>query len=50
MSEVKASLIRSRKGRFVLCLLLGLTLLAPTAFADKKKKKAAEGPKVAAPD
>jgi DNA-binding beta-propeller fold protein YncE len=50
MSEVKASLIRSRKGRFVLCLLLGLTLLAPTAFAGKKKKKGAEEPKVAAPD
>jgi len=39
MSEVKASLIRSRKGRLVLCLMLGLTLLAPiSAFADKKKK------------
>src|ERR1035441_756512 len=44
MSEVKASLIRSRsrKARVVMCLMLGLTLLAPvSAFADKKKKDAA---------
>src|ERR1035438_2646833 len=43
MSEVKASLIRSRnrKARVVMCLMLGLTLLAPgSAFADKKKKDA----------
>lgn len=47
MSEVKASLIRSRKGRLVLCLMLGLTLLAPiSAFAGKKKKKATEPAKI----
>ncbi|HYW37650.1 MAG TPA: SMP-30/gluconolactonase/LRE family protein [Terriglobales bacterium] len=47
MSEVRASLIRSRKSRFVLCLMLGLTLLAPiSAFADKKKKKVAEPKKI----
>jgi DNA-binding beta-propeller fold protein YncE len=45
MSEVKASLIRSRKG-WLVCLMLGLTLLAPiSGFADKKKKKAAAEPK-----
>jgi sugar lactone lactonase YvrE len=43
MSEVRASLIRNRKGRLVLCLMLGLTLLAPvSAFAGKKKKAATE--------
>lgn len=36
-------LICSRKSRFLLCLMLGLTLLAPiSAFAGKKKKDAAE--------
>jgi len=47
MSEVSASLIRNRKGRLVLCLMLGLTLLAPiSAFAGKKKKAAAEPKKM----
>jgi sugar lactone lactonase YvrE len=46
MSELKASMIRGRHGRFVLCLMLGLTLLAPVcAFAGKKKKDAAAEPK-----
>ncbi len=44
MSEFSASLIRNRKARLVLCLILGLTLLAPvSAFAGKKK--AAKEPK-----
>jgi sugar lactone lactonase YvrE len=45
MSDVKASLIRGRshKARFVLWLMFGLMLLAAgSAFADKKKKAAAE--------
>jgi DNA-binding beta-propeller fold protein YncE len=50
MSDTKASLIRARnrKAWFVMCLMLGLTLLAPgAAFADKKKKDAAPpAPKV----
>ncbi len=46
MSEVRGNLIRSRMGRLVLFLMLGLTLVAPSsAFADKKKKKAAAEPK-----
>ncbi|MGA2920886.1 MAG: SMP-30/gluconolactonase/LRE family protein [Candidatus Sulfotelmatobacter sp.] len=49
MSEVKASLIRSRKGRFasflMLTFMLSLALLAPsTAVADKKKKNHADAP------
>ena len=44
MSDVEASLIRNRKGRFtsylMLSLMLGLALLAPSsAFADNKRKK-----------
>jgi sugar lactone lactonase YvrE len=57
MSEVKASLIRNlqpthRKvrdewGTRLLCLMLGLTLLAPlSAFAGKKKKAAPEPKKI----
>ena len=46
MSEVKASLIRSRKGRLVLCLMLGVTLLAPISAFGKKKKKATEPAKI----
>jgi sugar lactone lactonase YvrE len=57
MSEVKASLIRSPQpthrnlraewGTRLLCLMLGLTLLAPiSAFAGKKKKADAEPKKV----
>ena len=47
MSEGRASLMRSPKGRLVLCLMLGLTLLAPvSAFAGKKKKAAAEPKKI----
>jgi sugar lactone lactonase YvrE len=39
MTEFSAKLSDSRKGRLVLCLMLGLALLAPSsAFADKKKK------------
>ena len=45
MSDVKASLICTRLGRFMLYLLLGLMIASPTAFADKKKKAAAEAPK-----
>ena len=41
MTEFSAKLSDSRKGRLVLCLMLGLALLAPSsAFADKKKKAA----------
>jgi len=41
MSEVRTSRIGNCKGRLVLCLMLGLTLLAPSSvFADKKKKTA----------
>src|SRR6202158_3449647 len=41
--DVKENWIRSRKSRLLLCLMLGLTLLAPVSgFADKKKKKDAE--------
>lgn len=47
MSEDKASSIRSRQSRFVLCLMLGLTLFMPiSAFAGKKKKAAAEPKKI----
>jgi sugar lactone lactonase YvrE len=47
MSENKASSIRSRQNRFVLCLMLGLTLFMPiSAFAGKKKKAAAEPKKI----
>src|ERR1700686_2089711 len=47
MSDVKVNLIRSRKSRLLLCLMLGLTLLAPVSgFADKKKKAAAEPKKI----
>ena len=47
MSDVKENLIRSRKSRLLLCLMLGLTLLAPVSgFADKKKKAAAEPKKI----
>src|SRR6202162_1714480 len=47
MSDVKENWIRSRKSRLLLCLMLGLTLLAPVSgFADKKKKAAAEPKKV----
>jgi sugar lactone lactonase YvrE len=43
MSEARASLIRNLNARLVLCLMLGLTLLAPvSAFAGKKKKAATE--------
>ena len=43
MSEVRASLIHRRNSRRVLCLMLGLTLLAPvSAFAGKKKKADAQ--------
>jgi DNA-binding beta-propeller fold protein YncE len=42
MSEVSASLICNRTGRFVLFLVLALTLLAPvSSFAGKKKAAAA---------
>src|SRR6202158_4127328 len=45
--DVKENWIRSRKSRLLLCLMLGLTLLAPVSgFADKKKKVAAEPKKV----
>src|SRR6202158_2408956 len=45
--DVKENWIRSRKSRLLLCLMLGLTLLAPVSgFADKKKKAAAEPKKV----
>ncbi|MFZ1998199.1 MAG: SMP-30/gluconolactonase/LRE family protein [Candidatus Sulfotelmatobacter sp.] len=57
MSDVEASLIRNRKGRFtwylMLSLMLGLALLAPSsAFADNKKKKKPDAPpqNVKAPD
>jgi DNA-binding beta-propeller fold protein YncE len=52
MSRLRASLIRSPRGWFVLFVMLGLALLAPlSALADKKKKTPAEEPKkVAAPD
>jgi DNA-binding beta-propeller fold protein YncE len=47
MSDVKENWIRSRKSRLLLCLMLGLTLLAPVSgFADKKKKAAAEPKKI----
>jgi DNA-binding beta-propeller fold protein YncE len=47
MSDVKETLLRSRKSRLLLCLMLGLTLLAPVSgFADKKKKAAAEPKKI----
>src|ERR1700674_325201 len=47
MSDVKENLIRSRKSRLLLCLMLGLTLLAPlSGFADKKKKAVAEPKKI----
>src|SRR6202158_2002725 len=45
--DVKENWIRSRKSRLLLCLMLGLTLLAPVSgFADKKKKAAAEPKKI----
>ena len=47
MSDIKENWIRSRKSRLLLCLMLGLTLLAPVSgFADKKKKSAAEPKKI----
>ena len=47
MSDIKENWIRSRKSRLLLCLMLGLTLLAPVSgFADKKKKAAAEPKKI----
>ena len=47
MCDVKENWIRSRKSRLLLCLMLGLTLLAPVSgFADKKKKAAAEPKKI----
>jgi DNA-binding beta-propeller fold protein YncE len=47
MSEVRGNLIRSRMGWLVLCLMLGLTLSAPSsAFGDKKKKASAEPTKI----
>ncbi len=47
MSDVKENWIRSRKSHLLLCLMLGLTLLAPVSgFADKKKKAAAEPKKI----
>lgn len=45
MSDIKASLICSRAGRYMLYLMLGLMLTSPAAFADKKKKDAAAAPK-----
>jgi sugar lactone lactonase YvrE len=47
MSDVKEILLRQRKSRLLLCLMLGLTLLAPVSgFADKKKKATAEPKKI----
>ena len=47
MCDVKENWIRSRKSRLLLCLMLGLTLLAPlSGFADKKKKAVAEPKKI----
>jgi len=47
MSEVRTNLIRNSKARLVFGLMLGLTLLAPgSAFAEKKKKAAAEPKKI----
>jgi hypothetical protein len=48
MSEVKARLkAQNPKRRLVLCLMLGLTLLAPvSSFADKKEKEADEPKKI----
>lgn len=41
MFGVNADMIANRKGRLMLCWMLGLTLLAPVSlFADKKKKTA----------
>ncbi len=42
MSAIKASLIGTRKHRFMMYLALGLMLASPAAFADKKKKAAEE--------
>lgn len=46
MSQVKASSLRNHGGRLVLCLMLGLMLLAPLSAFAGKKKKAAEPKKV----
>jgi sugar lactone lactonase YvrE len=47
MSEGRASRVHSPKGRLLLCLMLGLTFLAPvSAFAGKKKKTDAQPKKI----
>jgi len=49
MSDVKASLIHTRRGCFVLYVMLGLMLLAPISAFGKKKKAAPEETKKAPP-